>query len=425
MAIDLATMKKILTVTAFTLAIVCTPAFCQAPEALDLKQIQGRLEDGANPLSKSEKTAILARLNAILQGVPKSANALYLKGVTQFELGDYAAALESLNLCLEQDPHNIPALEYRAIIKTFSFAGSGRSSEALADYNAAIALGDKHARVFSNRGSLYQQLNEHEKAVADFDQAIDAKPQDQSAIFSHLMRANSLVQLKAYERAIADSDFVLTQKLPAVVLAQAHHTKARALFAQGRYKEAIDELTAAINDTTDSKSRGAMIYLRGAAHHRLGEKGCAEADLKLAQECGFALHKGPPDRVAAADRELAEALKPLIEQARKTLPDVKERYLKGLPAGCRLSVTTQIHGPEGAEQVFVSVDRWVGDLIDGRLLNDVKLSNHKRGEQLQVKESDVLDWTILDGAGKEEGNLLGKYIDDWLDKRKADSERKN
>ena len=111
---------------------------------------------------------------------------------------------------------------------------------------------------------------------------------------------------------------------------------------------------------------------------------------------------------------------PLIAEARKTLGDVKARYLKGLPQGSWLSVTTRLTDGKGREQVFVTVKSWNEEVIKGTLNNDVKLANFKLGDPVTVMEKDVIDWTIVDKDGNEEGNLLGKFIDKWIEIKKKE-----
>jgi len=112
------------------------------------------------------------------------------------------------------------------------------------------------------------------------------------------------------------------------------------------------------------------------------------------------------------DLSSEKLFQPLIAQARKTLPEAKARFLKGLPKGYTFSVTTRIYDKNKKfEQVFVIVKSWSGDRIEGILNNEVQLQGFKLGQALTVYEKDVLDWTIVNTKGEEEGNLIGKFID--------------
>ena len=91
-----------------------------------------------------------------------------------------------------------------------------------------------------------------------------------------------------------------------------------------------------------------------------------------------------------------EAIKPYIEKARKTYPQAKERYLKGLPPKETFFVTTLLHDEKGKfEQVFVAVKEIKDGKIKGLIWSDIQLvSGYKMGDVYIFPESDLLDWTI-------------------------------
>lgn len=110
-----------------------------------------------------------------------------------------------------------------------------------------------------------------------------------------------------------------------------------------------------------------------------------------------------------------EAIAPYVKKARETLPDAKNRYLKGLPKGEQFFVTIKLYAPDGKyEQVFVKVNSWKKEEIKGLLASEVTLiANHKRGDKIACREADVLDWTIAKPDGSEEGNFVGKFLDTY------------
>ncbi|HUA13793.1 MAG TPA: DUF2314 domain-containing protein [Verrucomicrobiae bacterium] len=113
-------------------------------------------------------------------------------------------------------------------------------------------------------------------------------------------------------------------------------------------------------------------------------------------------------------KKFEEAIAPYVKQARETLPRAKKKYLKGLRKGEIFFVTTRFREGEKFEQVFVRVTSWEGDTIHGLLASDMALlTEHKRGETVICKESDVIDWTISKPDGTEEGNFVGKFLDSY------------
>lgn len=128
----------------------------------------------------------------------------------------------------------------------------------------------------------------------------------------------------------------------------------------------------------------------------------------------------PPDRpVATASEEqaarLERAIQPYVEQARKTYPAAKKRFLAGLPPDYEFYVTTRLHDASGTfEQVFVAVEKIEKDTIRGRISTEVSaVKGYRIGDRYAFPEKDLIDWTIVTADGKEEGNFVGKFLDTY------------
>ena len=107
-------------------------------------------------------------------------------------------------------------------------------------------------------------------------------------------------------------------------------------------------------------------------------------------------------------------LAPLIAEARKTYPAAKARFEKGLPPGYGFFVVTRLFDKEGRyEQVFVKVLKAENDAIQGEIASQIQLiKDPKAGDYVTVLESEIIDWTIVDPKGAEEGNVIGKFMDE-------------
>lgn len=128
----------------------------------------------------------------------------------------------------------------------------------------------------------------------------------------------------------------------------------------------------------------------------------------------------PPDRPAGAStpaawRAAVEAMQPYVDRARATWPSARARFLRGLALGARLLVTTRITDPFGrSEQSFILVDRITEDLIEGTIDSEIGLvTGWRRGDQYVLREGDLIDWTIVHPDGREEGNVVGKFLDTY------------
>lgn len=114
-------------------------------------------------------------------------------------------------------------------------------------------------------------------------------------------------------------------------------------------------------------------------------------------------------------QKLEEAMKPHIEQARKSYPEARARYLAGLPAKHAFYVTTRLHDKQGHfEQVFIAVREIKGETIKGVIASEVEfITDYRRGESYSFPEAELIDWTIVKPDGTEEGNFVGKFLDEY------------
>jgi hypothetical protein len=114
---------------------------------------------------------------------------------------------------------------------------------------------------------------------------------------------------------------------------------------------------------------------------------------------------------------LDQALVPLVEQARRTYPEVRARFLAGLPHGQSLAVLALLRDSNGkTEQVVMGVNYIDGSTIVGTIWSEIRVvSDHAILDTWCFPDTDVLDWSILSPDGTEEGNLIGK----WQAARKA------
>lgn len=141
--------------------------------------------------------------------------------------------------------------------------------------------------------------------------------------------------------------------------------------------------------------------------------------LPMTSLCQAEKTQGPPDKPVSANekslKKYEDAIAPYVKKAKQTLPRAKRRFLKGLPEKEKFFVTIKLFSKDGKyEQVFVLVEKWEGQKIEGILSSDVALiPDFKKGDKLTCNEADVLDWTISKPDGSEEGNYVGKFLDTY------------
>ena len=112
-------------------------------------------------------------------------------------------------------------------------------------------------------------------------------------------------------------------------------------------------------------------------------------------------------------KELDKKIAPYVEMAKKTLPDAKQKFMKGLSKGEAFFLTTRLFDKNGKyEQIFVRVIKWDGENITGTIASDLNVvKEYKSGQVINMKEKNIFDWLITKADGSEEGNFVGKYLD--------------
>jgi hypothetical protein len=118
---------------------------------------------------------------------------------------------------------------------------------------------------------------------------------------------------------------------------------------------------------------------------------------------------------SAQSDAVQRAISPYITQGRATYPNAKARFLSGLPNGQTLYVWTTLHQPPNlSESVFIRVVSIEEGEITGRLASDIRLlQGYSAGQIVRIPEASVLDWLISHPDGTEEGNVVGKFLDNY------------
>jgi len=160
-------------------------------------------------------------------------------------------------------------------------------------------------------------------------------------------------------------------------------------------------------------SSGAALFLVLSCGHAQPDT-TATASANRVQELQPLASNAPHDRVVrGADANTDPVFQKLVADARSELPAVRERFLKGLPQGEHLFVTTTIRSMNRREQVFVSVRDWSDpDVVEGLLAVTPATPGFHPGDVLRVAGADIVDWTISRPDGSEEGNRTGRYLEE-------------
>jgi tetratricopeptide (TPR) repeat protein len=182
-------------------------------------------------------------------------------GGCSFDLGSWGADKEKPQQIAEKPTDNISA---RSVSDSQGYATrgqvlarSGKTEEALAEFDRALALDPYNVAALYGRGLIYQSEKQHEQAVADFTAANGLSPQKVEPL---LGRAASYLALDKTREAAVDLDEAV----------QADPNSAPAWSARGQAYERLGDKTKA------AESYGRAVVLRPkdeAARNRLVRTG--------------------------------------------------------------------------------------------------------------------------------------------------------
>ncbi|PWT85862.1 MAG: hypothetical protein C5B56_13360 [Proteobacteria bacterium] len=161
-----------------------------------------------------------------------------------------------------------------------SYQAKGDHDRAIADFDQALKLRPNEPDALVNRGRSYEAKGDHDRAITDYEQVLKVRPGNLDALFN---RGLSYEAKGDHDRAIADYDQVL----------KARPNDQDALYQRGasylekkNYDRGIADLDRLIrlkpNDKDGLLLRGMAFLLRGHAHEAAGERSVSDYDRALA-----------------------------------------------------------------------------------------------------------------------------------------------
>lgn len=190
----------------------------------------------------------------------KSASALGSRALVYLRLNEIEKSLEDINQVIKIEPKNGRAYAFRGNV----YADFKKDySKAISDFTEAITLEPKEADWYNSRGWAYGNINEIEKALEDFDRAIDIYENCYTAYLGrgrvyayHQHDVNKA--LKDYNRAIEINKGYIV----------AYAYRGDLYGSMGEYVKAIDDFSKYI----EMNSNDALIFgCRGNVYRLVGE----------------------------------------------------------------------------------------------------------------------------------------------------------
>jgi len=216
--------------------------------------------------------------------------------------GNIEEAIAELNTAVDANASsNLYALRGEAYMQ------SGDYQKALSDFDAAIEVDGMNAIAFYDRSLLNTRLENYEAALADINNALAAQSMKPSDILTmrnlYAKRGQLNLWLKNWQGAIADYTNSLA-RAEGSVSANVYAERAEAYTAIGEYENAINDYTSAVRviseqiqaaptqEDREMQSSNAMAYFEKSAalNLNLGKTEAAKTDLESAFAIAVALN---------------------------------------------------------------------------------------------------------------------------------------
>jgi len=140
-------------------------------------------------LSKNDEA--VRDFTRVIEQRPADALAYIERGLAYLETKDLQPALTDANRAIEIDANSGRAYNLRGLV----IRAMGSPEKALESFTRAVQLAPNEDNYYQ-RGSTYQLMGEHRKAIADFDQVIAFKPGEAPGYFARAESRRAIGDLK-------------------------------------------------------------------------------------------------------------------------------------------------------------------------------------------------------------------------------------
>ena len=216
--------------------------------------------------------------------------------------GDMDGAIQELDVAVSS---NANADTYT--LRGEAYMQMGNYEKALADFNSAIEIDGVNPIAFYDRALLNTRLEDYNAALVDINNALAAQSMKPASVLTmrdlYAKRGQLNLWLKNWQGAIADYTNSLA-RAEGSVSAKVYAERAEAYTAMGEFENAINDYTSAVRviseqiqaapsqEERESQSSNAMAYFEKSAalNLKLGNNDAAKNDLESAYAIAVALN---------------------------------------------------------------------------------------------------------------------------------------
>ncbi|MER8852182.1 tetratricopeptide repeat protein [Mesorhizobium australicum] len=124
------------------------------------------------------------------------------RGNSWAETGNWDSAITDYDYAIELDPKDARIYFNRGLVRS----NKGDTDLAIADYDQALKINPKLLEAYGNRGTAWQRKGDYSRAIADYSKAIELDPRAASV---YRNRGDVWRGKGEYDKAIADDDQVI------------------------------------------------------------------------------------------------------------------------------------------------------------------------------------------------------------------------
>lgn len=323
---------------------------------------------------------------------------LLLTGLIKYERRDYQGAIERFTNALSSTPAPQEMVNPAAL---YFYRGNAlffkeNFSDAIADYNTAIALKPDYVKYYYNRGGAFVKQAELELAIADFAKSIELDPNYAQA---YINRGDVFASMQNYSNAVLDYDEAIRLRPD---FAKAYINRGGALAGEHEYDRAIADYNQAL---AISPMYAKAYNKRGIAYTKKGRYDQALSDFNRALSIkrnyaraynnrGLMYSDEGEYKLAIADFNKAIALKFIYPEAYRNRGSAYAA-LKDYDKAIQDFVQAIDQKPSYAEAYYDCGDAYAnkGDQDNAKLYNTkaARLVNHSNRHDVRENEMESLE----------------------------------
>jgi len=161
---------------------------------------------------------------------------------------DYTNAIALLTQLICRHPHHAVDYNNRGLI----YFQSGQPEKALADYNKALQLNPQLDSVYNNRANYYASVGKLSEALADYEQALDLNPGN---FRTWINQAITFRDLRLYNLALENFDMALILGCPEEHI---YAERGRTYHLRGDWNCAISDYQKALQELSPSSAASSL-----------------------------------------------------------------------------------------------------------------------------------------------------------------------